>query len=139
MAAYLCSAGRMSAKQIALSGFNGGYFANRLSLKLQSLAVAVKDSFTGGLTSALRTILNGISNGARSIDGTWLLNRMCLVVYRDETVNTTLFYRIVVAVFIYTIMHLLLIFVIYICTTPQRCCISEKILRHLECHSAEAV
>ena len=32
VAAYLRSAGRMSAKQISLSGLNGGYFANRLFL-----------------------------------------------------------------------------------------------------------
>lgn len=28
------------------------------------------------------------------IDGTWFPNKMCLVVYRDETVKTTLFYRL---------------------------------------------
>ena len=26
------------------------------------------------------------------IDGTWLPNKMCLIVYRDETVKATLFY-----------------------------------------------
>lgn len=29
-----------------------------------------------------------------SIDGTWFPNKVCLVVYRDETIKTTLFYRI---------------------------------------------
>ena len=28
------------------------------------------------------------------IDGTWFPNKMCLVVYRDETIKTTLFYRL---------------------------------------------
>ena len=28
------------------------------------------------------------------IDGTWFPNKMCLVVYRDETVKTTLFYML---------------------------------------------
>lgn len=28
------------------------------------------------------------------IDGTWFPNKMCLVVYRDETVKTTLFYSL---------------------------------------------
>ena len=28
------------------------------------------------------------------IDGTWFPNKMCLVVYRDETVKATLFYRL---------------------------------------------
>lgn len=28
------------------------------------------------------------------IDGTWFPNKMCLIVYRDETVKTTLFYRL---------------------------------------------
>ena len=51
VAVYLRSAGRMSVKQIALSGLNGGYFASRLFLRFQSLAAAAKDSFTDGLTS----------------------------------------------------------------------------------------
>ena len=39
------------------------------------------------------------------IDGTWFPNKMCLVVYRDETVKTTLLYRPLIFAYHFTLLE----------------------------------
>ena len=46
------------------------------------------------ISTKTTTITTGICS--EGYDGTWFPNKMCLVIYRDETVRTTLLYRLTV-------------------------------------------